>query len=329
MLRVVFVALLLFFVYGCSSAVYEPETLFGKKQLIGYKPKNERAVHLKAVSFKSGEVLMREGFIETLKLDGNYALLNRYEGGFLAADLNGNVVVLDKNGTQIAHLKSRHRVLSASYNGTLLALVDATNTIRVYELESKSLIFSFSGTKMSAVDMRLANPFFYKGMIFFPTFDGKIQLYSITQKKMLRTMSISTQEKFNNIIFFEISKGQKIFAATATALYLFGKKSLTKHLAISHVYMYDGFLYVLTKNGMIIKYDETLNKKASIKFPFARFLGAIFKNNIIYALENEGYLIKLYSDFENFLVYEVDFERDMVFTGLDRFYFREGYLTLP
>ena len=329
MLRVAFFTLLLIIISGCSSTVYKPEALMGKKEIKPYAPKIERANHLKAITFKKGEVLMKQGLVKNIKLPDDYALINTYNEGYLAANLSGDVLILDKEGNKRGTLKNSRRVLSVSLEAGLIALVDATNTMKVYEQESKKLLFSFSGSEKSAVDMRLANPVFYQGMIFFPTFDGKIQLYSIAQNKMLRTISVSTEEKFNNIIFFSIEKGEKIFAATGTALYLFGKKSITKHLAISHVYMYDGFLYVLTKNGMIIKYDETLNKKASIKFQFARFLGALFKNSMIFVLENEGYVIKVYPDFENFLVYEVDFDHNMVFTGTDRFYFRNGYLSTP
>lgn len=319
-------ALLLF--TACSSTVYKPEVVMGKKDITTYSEKKARADHLKALTFDNGTVLMRQGVIQGLKIPKGYALINSFAQGYLAADLSGNVMVLDKNGTQKALLSTTHRVLSVSLADDTLALVDATNTMKIYTFSNKKLKFTFSGSQKSAVDMRLANPIFYEGIIFFPTLDGKVQLYSTDKKKMLKTISVSTEDNFNNIIFFAI-KDKKVYAATATALYLFGTKAVTKKLPISHVYFDGDHLVVLTKNGIVSEYDEDLKEQKSLKLSFARYLGAVFKHGMVYVLENEGYMIKIYPDFKNYNVYAADFDHKTVFTGQDRFYFSNGFLAVP
>jgi hypothetical protein len=310
---------------ACSDKVYEPNFIVGDRSLVEKSSDNSLFMqHSKGLTFDDGTVISKKGLVDSLILPKGYAYLNEDNNSIIAADNGGEVLIKFKNGLDDLKLTTNSRVLSATIKDDLMAVVNVKNEMKLYALSTQKEIFTFAATPVTAIDVRLASPKFFENLIFFPTLDGKIQIYSEASKKMIRTMSVSTQDQFNNIIFFDIID-KKIVAATGTQLYLFSKKSEQLKIPVRDVVIMGDEIIVLRKDGRIVAMNIDLEIQRELKFPFAYFLGAIVKNDHLYVVENEGYLLKIGKNFKLSLVYQMDFELDMFFASQDTFYFSDGY----
>ncbi len=309
---------------GCSAnKVFEPEEVIDEyymTQEYDYEPFMQ---HMQGITFKEGKILSAEGFIEKIKLPAGYAYLGENSQKLIAADNGGKLLLIDKTTHESVELSFENRILSASLENGVLAFVDVKNEMYLYDVASSKLLNKFSGAEVMAIDARLAAPKFYEGLVFFPTLDGKIQIYSEEAKRMIRTMSVSTVENFNNIIFFELV-GQKIIAATGSAVYLFAKDSIKKEMPVRSLFVSGEHLIVLQKDGRVSRLDMQLKTDKQMKFTFAYFLGGLAKEGAVYIIEKEGFVIKIDPEFKKSSVYELGFESEAFFTGKDRFYFSDG-----
>ena len=62
-----------------------------------------------------------------------------------------------------------------------------------------------------------------------------------------------------------------------------------------------------------------LKEIRKVHFPFAHFLGLKIKNDKLYALEKEGYLIVLDKNLLHYKIYEVDIPQGYVYQTKDKF----------
>ena len=312
---------------GCSGhSVFEPEDVVDDRDLVDGYDKDLFMQHRKGLTYENGVVLTKKGLFTKFALPKGFAYLNENNNSMIAADNAGKVLIKAKEGDGEKVLTLNSRVLSAALKGDTLAVVNVKNEMKVYSLSTEKELYTFSGSAVTAIDVRLANPRFYEGLLFFPTLDGKIQIFSKASKKMIRTMSVSTAEQFNNIIFFDIID-KRILAATGSKLYLFGKKSHKKALPIRDVFVDGRDIIVLRKDGTVASLNQDLIVIHEKKYPFAYFLGGLATKDSIYIVENEGYLLKLKKDFSLSLVYELDFDQGLFFVGDKSFYFSDGYFT--
>lgn len=326
LLALTFLCLTLFVFTACSGdRIFEPEDIMGDRDLIEGYDEELFMQHRAGVTYKDGTVLTKKGLYTEFALPKGFAYLNETNSSIIAADNGGKLLIKDKEGGKEQLLTLSSRVLSATIEDDILALVNVKNEMKVYALSTQKELYTFSGLAVMAIDVRLAAPYFYEGLIFFPTLDGKIQIYSKTSKKMIRTMSVSTQEQFNNIIFFTIAD-RNILAATGSEVYLFGKKSYKKELPVRDIFLSGDSVVVLRKDGRIASLGHDLEIMHEKKFPFAYFLGGLSKEDAIYVVEKEGYLLKLSKDFSIVNIYEIDFESEFFFVGDHTFYFSDGYL---
>ena len=312
---------------ACSGdRIFDPENIAGDYNLVDGHDEDLFMQHRKGVTYEDGKVLTKQGLFTKFALPKGFAYLNETNSSIIAADNGGKLLIKGKEGDKEQVLTLTSRVLSATIEGDFLALVNVKNEMKVYSLATQKEIYTFSGSAVMAIDVRLAAPQFLEALIFFPTLDGKIQIYSKASKKMIRTMSVSTQEQFNNIIFFAIID-KTILAATGTKLYLFGKKSHKIALPVRDIFLNGEDIIVLRKDGKIASLNLMLEVTQEKKYPFAYFLGGLATKDTIYVVEREGYLLKLNKDFSLSLVYELDFESDIFFVGDKSFYFSDGYFT--
>ncbi len=319
-----FLIVLLFLFLGCSSNVFEPKLVTGKRALTAEYDKDIRMQHLQGITYSDGKVVTMDGEIANVTLDKAYAYINDTKTHLIAADNGGGVLLIDKTSATKKKITFAHRVLSANYQDDLLAVVTVKNSMQLFDVANDALLFKFASSEVLAADIRLANPVFNQGLIFFPSLDGKVQIYSKEQQKMIRTMSISTEDKFNNVIFFRVMS-KKIIAATGTALYLFGKEIVKKELPIRTVLANKQGLLVVGKDGTITRYSLELEAKNSLKLKFAHIVGTVETPLNIYMLESEGYMIKVNKDLTVHQVYLFDVDEQKIFAGVDRFYLSDGY----
>ncbi|MDH5464947.1 MAG: PQQ-like beta-propeller repeat protein, partial [Thiovulaceae bacterium] len=180
---------------GCSSNVFDPKVVIGKRSLTAEYDKKITMQHLEGITYDDGKVVTLAGEVAKVTLPKEFAFLNETKKYLIAADNGGQILLIEKDNGQQKKITFTHRVLSANMDGELLAVVTVKNSMQVYDISKEKLLFKFASSEVIAVDSRLANPVFNQGLIFFPSLDGKVQIYSKDQKKMIRTMSISTEDK--------------------------------------------------------------------------------------------------------------------------------------
>lgn len=306
---------------GCSSKkVYEPQNVEKSWQNFAKLEANIIDVTSDSAVLKNKKVLSQEGLLD-LRIEDGYRLLGVSDGWVLSAKIDGDLkldFVADSSLTQ--HFQLKKTIATASVKDDTLAVLFADNEIALYKLSTQELLFKEQGNPSLVVDSRIMSPRFMNDLVLFLTLDGKVIIVNSTLKKRLRTVIVSSKEHFNNIIYFNIVDN-KLIAATSYTLLSMAEKEIREDYEIRSV-AFDGkeSLYIATKQGEILSLTPDLQLKAKLKFPFAHFLGLIYKNDKIYALEKEGYLIELEKDLLSYEVYEIESTEGYALSGEDQFY---------
>ena len=305
---------------ACSTKeVYEPKVVSGEWNK--YAPMNSEIVDRSSnvALLENGNVLTKEGEID-IQIDKSQRLISQSDGWILSASIDGNLTLIslnDKNVTKNFNLKNT--IASASVKDDILAVLFADDEIALYDMSSKNLLYKEQGGKSIASDMRIVNPYFMKGLVIFSTLDGKIVIVNTKLKKKLRTVIISSDDFFNNVIDFKIVNN-KIVAATDSKMLSLTQKEIREKYEIRNITYDDKEIYITTKQGEVISLTSDLQVEQKVKFPFAHFLGLISSGKKLYALEKEGYMITIDKKTFDYKVEEADIDDGFVFAGDKVFY---------
>ena len=281
-------ALLLF--SGCSSKSYfEPKKIDGHVDFDSKISSPIVSVNAQGATLKNGQFVTRKS-IGGFSLPEGYEFLSSGENNVVAGNDFGDVLIFDKGGKEIGRHKFDSKVATASARENLLAFISADNTSVLFDMKESKMLFKQKNDSEFAVNAKIAAPYFLNELIIFPTLDGKLLVVDINEKKIVRDVVISSEKSFNNVIFFDIIDN-RLLAATPTKIVSINPKFANFMDAdiVDIVFIKDG-VYIFTKDGKIILTDPDLKVLKEKKFPFARFLGAIY-GKYIYAVEKEGYLI--------------------------------------
>ena len=321
--------IVLFCACGTKRQYFQPAEIDGNlNHTENLKAKIVSTSLFSATLNNNSAILKNEENIGNFKLEKNYNLLAYQDGEFIVADNDGNLKIFDNNHQEVYSEKFDASVLSVALEGNDLALVLADNTI---VLANRSLGIKFSQTLPPAVaqDSRVAAPLFLESAIVYPSLDGKIVIFSKQTQKILRDIIVSAEYFFNNIISLNVFD-DKMIAATAKKIIVFSP-SQTLHLnaEIKDVVLDKDSIFILLKDGNVMKTDFNLNKKAEKKFEFALFTQANIYNNHLYIIEKTGYLIKCDLNLENAQVFKLpDINEKMSFMGSTKFYYADKILDL-
>lgn len=125
--------------------------------------------------------------------------------------------------------------------------------------------FSQTLTSAPAQDSRTANPIFLDNIIVYPTLDGKILILSRNNLQVIKDVVISAENFFNNVIHLSVI-GDKLIAATAKKIIVVNPaRTLYLDADIKDVALSDDGIFILEKDGTIIKTDYNLRKIAEKK----------------------------------------------------------------
>jgi len=173
--------------------------------------------------------------------------------------------------------------------------------------------------------MRITAPRFLNDLVLFPTLDGKIVIVNAQTKELVRKIIVSSEEYFNNIIYFNIVD-DVLYAATPYKIYSLGAKESRITLETRNVVVNDKGVWAATKQGEIIALTHKLQVINKQKFNFAHFLGMVVTDQAVYVAEREEYIIILPLDVESFKVFDFDLEEGYFFTSEEGFYFGDEYI---
>lgn len=313
---------------GCSSKEYfDPENVAGSWN-------KEGSLNQPIVDTTSSGAMLKDRKLIVKSIFSNYSVpegyrfINESDEWIINAKIDGKILLQksDKSSSDIT-IDVKKTVAAASVKDDMLAILFANNETAIYSLSTKEMIFKEEATAPIALDARIANPYIFNDLVIFLSLDGKIQIVNSKSKKVLRSITLGKKEYFDDIIYFNMINNIMV-AATSHTILSFGIKEFRQNYDIRDVVYNEDGIWVTTKQGEVIALDPALEVKASKKFPFAHFLGMIVRNDKVYVIEKEGYLIVLDKDLKEHKIYDADVGDGFVFVSDDVFFNDNSYINV-
>ena len=327
-LSLLLVTLLAFSFTACSTKkVFEPKVVGDDWEKYGSFDESISDITGDVALLENRTVLTKDKVI-AVEIPEEYRLLAKSDGWVVSSTIDGDVLlqyVEDKSMTE--KFKLNKTVAGASVKGDILAVLFADNEMALYSISNKELLLKEQGNVARAVDSRIVNPYFLDDLVLFPTLDGKIVIIDAKIKKKLRTIIVSSETDFNNVVYFNIVDN-KIVAATGHTILSMSTKEQREKYDIRTIAYDQKNIYISTKQGEVISMTPELVVNAKVKFPFAHFLGMIVNDKGVYLLEKEGYIIELKKDLSEYSVHEVDISDGYVFTADKMFFVDDEYISV-
>jgi len=324
----IFITLLAVFFNGCSTKkVYEPENVKSSWDYYGDSEHGLSDITSNVALLENRKVLTKDGFID-IEIQDSHRLIGKSDGWVISADFNGNLTLQFIDDTSMKeNFELEKTIAGASVKNDILAVLFADNEMALYSISTKELLLKEQGSSPIAVDSRVVNPHFMNDLVLFLTLDGKVVIVNSKLKKKLRTIIVSSEDYFNNIIYFNVVDN-KLIAATGHKILSMATKEIRVNYEIRNIAYDNKNIYITTKQGEVVSLTPDLHVNAKKKFPFAHFLGAIVDEDKLYLLEKEGYIIEMSKDFLEYDVYEVDIEDGYVFVADKMFYVDDEYISI-
>jgi len=346
-------ALFLLLLTGCSTKeYYKPEKTvnswpvckeprFSAESIVGETPSEDdipkwpeckrAGLHLASKNAEGavaqkGRVVGAEG-VTGFKIPEGERYLGESGGWILYTGIDGNVTLRSREGNETVVMPLEKTVAAAAVKDDFLAVLFASNDLGIYRLSTKKSYYKTEGTPATAVDVRIARPYFLGNLVVFPTLDGRIVVVDYENKEQLRSTVVSSESYFDNVFYFNV-RGDTMVAATPQRLFSLSDKERREKYDLRDVLFDDEGIWIATKEGEVIHLTESLQPVAKKKFPFAHFLGMIVGKEKLYLLEKEGYLIVMDKAMTQTDVYAVSLEDGVSYTSAHAFYVRDKIITV-
>ena len=305
---------------ACSTKeVYEPKQLAHDWDL--YEDSDDTILDTSSniALLKENKVLTKEGVIE-LAIAKEDRVISKSGGWIISATINGKITLVSEDDTSIIkQIDLKKTIAGASVEEDTLAILFADNEIALYDMKTESFIFKEQGGRFLAVDSRVVNPFFMRGLVLFATLDGKVIFVNTQKNKRLRTVIVSSEDNFNNVISLDLVNN-KIIAATSYKILSMAKKEIRVKYEIRDILLDKESIFIATKQGEVISLTPELQVSSKVKFPFAHFYSMTSDDEKLYILEKEGYIIVIDKITFDYTVHEVEFDGGFVFIADKTFY---------
>ncbi len=313
---------------GCGSKEYYiPDDTVGSWDASGSLDGKIVDVTADGAVLDNGDIVTKNALLQIV-LAPSYRFLSSSDGWVISSTSEGNVTLESiQSKDKKVNFNLKKTVAAASVKDDILAVLFANNEMAVYSIASQELLFKEQGNAPIAVDSRIQNPYFLNDLVLFLTLDGKIVIVNTEAKKVIRSMIVSSEAHFNNIVHFNVA-GNTLIAATPYKIFSLGSKEVRESYEVRDMVFKDDVIYICTKQGEIISLTPSLQKIAVKKFNFAHFLGLIVTDERVYALEKEGYMISLDKELLAFKVYDVDIEDGFVYSADKTFFVNDMFLKL-
>lgn len=313
---------------GCSTKeVFKPAVVKDDWSTYGVFNENIVDTSLNVALLEDGTVLTNDGIVKVNIGEGE-RVVSYSDSWIISASLDGNVTLTSVDDTSLQEKFSlKKTVASASVKDDTLAVLFADNELALYNISNKELFFKEQGSESLAVNTKIVNPYFINDLVVFSTLGGKIVIVNAKLKKKLRTVVVSAEDNFNNVIYFSMLDN-KILAATGYKILSMSDKEVRVPYEIRNIVYDDKNIYIATKQGEVISLTPDLQLNAKLKFPFAHFLGMISRDDKLYLLEKEGYIIVINKNMKEYSVHEADVDNGFVFVTDDAFYVQDKMISV-
>jgi len=324
---ILFSSLIVVLFTACSGKkYYEPEDISSNIELNKKSmPTSIKSMNRIGATLKNNQTITKEGVSQN-KLPEGFEFINFSENGEVIAT-NYVDKILIGNRTKVVN----DVVVAASKQDDKLALLYSNNTIELIDESSSKTLFKEYLALSLANDTRIANPVFMGSLILFPTLNGKVIVVSLVTNEAVRNIAVDLDNEFNNIINLEVDqKSESLIIASANKLVSVSAREVSsKDYEIRDVIVRNGYVYIATVDGYIIKLNTKLEELAKRKYKYAKFHTLAYGGSL-YALEGQGFLININDDFTSDNVYKFSFDNEKRVIAIDnKIYFNSSYITLP
>ncbi len=296
---------------GCSSKKY-----FEVDDTLGDYESNSASLNDNIKSFNKVGATLDNGEIITKKGVSNFQLPE----GFEFINLSEDTVISTNYLNKILLNKTEHEfstgVVAATLKDNILALVFMDNSIALYDINTKNILMKEYYSKSLANDTRIANPYYMGSLILFPTLDGKVIVVSAKSNKVIRTIVVDANSKFNNIIFLDVVNDTLIASSSNKVVSVGAGVVNLKEYNIRDIIAHNQDIFIATIDGQIIKTDISLNIQDRKKYKYAKFYALAYGSSL-YALESQGYLINISNDFKSDKIYDFSFDNEENVIAID------------
>lgn len=327
-LHITLIALLFIVFTACSSKeVYKPLVVKDDWEYSGSSDITIAGTSSEAALSEDRKAIVK-GKVIDVTIPQEDKLLGYSDGWVISAGIDGNLTLQHAtDGKMVEKFALKKTIATAGIKDDLLAVLFANNEMALYSIADKSLLLKEQGDAPIVVNSKIVKPYIRDELVIFSTLDGKIVIINSETKKKLRTVIVSSQEHFNNIIYFNLIDN-KIIAATGHKILSLGQKEIRADYDIRDIVADEKSIFIATKQGDIISLTPNLEQNAIAKFPFAHFLGMIVHNDKLYALEKEGYIIEISKDLQAHSVYEVSIDDGYVYIDGKIFFVDDKYISV-
>lgn len=318
-------ALLLF--TACSSKKYfEPEDVSSNIELNKESMTSSiKSMNKIGATLEDNRIITKNGISE-FELPEGFDFINVTDDGKIIA-----TNYLDKILIGNEEKKVKDVVVAATIKNGKLAVVYSNNTIELIDINNDKTLYKEYLPISLANDTRIANPYFMGNLILFPTLNGKVVIVSALNNESVKNIAVDPDNEFNNIISLNVIESTQtlIVASPNKIVSISPKEVLSKEYDLRDIIVNKNDIYIATIDGQIIKLTPNLEEVAKKKYKYAKIHALAFTESL-YAIESQGFLINISSDFKQDAIYDFSFDNEerMIAIG-NKIYYDSKYITLP
>jgi len=306
---------------GCSSKKYfEPGQTFSADGAASSYGGTIVDQSRDGATLESGYYIGKAG-ISRINLGEGYRFLSESSRYILASNPKGSLKIIQKsNGGVFRTVPMTVPIVSASVKNGVIAYVLNDNTFGIYSIEKNKKIIENKSEITYAIDTRAASPMFIDNLAIFPMLDGKLIVVDKNDPENATIIYLSSEAVFNNVIYLS-RVGDTMVAATPKKLITIGTEGQNELRAnISDVAIMNGYIYLFTKEGEVIKLDRSLTEVAKKKFKFVHFSASTAVAGRVYGLDQQGSLIVMSSNLKKYKIYDIGEVKTPVYIRGEKLY---------
>jgi len=296
---------------GCSmdTSKYVPDFL---KSSAGHSTNSYTIKHGKreinvirdGVTFSDGSYITPEGEGSVILPQGYYYVSS--DGGrILAANNSGDILVLKSSGEEIARTKLDAPLVSGVAYSNGIAYLLQGNRFGLYNPFANKVTYQKQFPGGAAVDNRLANPVVTRNYLALPTLDGKLIMINMNTPAEPGVIPVGKNKSYGNIIYLKVINGGLLAATPNRVIYIYGSGKKEYDAKVADLTVKNGTIYLLTRDGKVLKLSLDLQPIASKEFQYADFATIAAFGGKVYAYAKSGSLVVLDDNLQKYKVYSV------------------------
>lgn len=312
---------------ACSGKKYfEPEDTSSNIQLNKSSiPSSIKSFNKVGATLEDNKFITKAG-VSDIELPKGFEFLNFTEDGRIIATNYINKILIGNEEKTINDV-----VVAAAVKNEKLAIIYSNNTMELIDLNTNKTLYKEYLPISLANDTRIANPLFFGNLILFPTLNGRVLIVSSVNNEQIKNIAVDHENEINNIIELSVIQDTQtlIVASPNKIVSISPKEILTKSYKLRDIVVNGSDIYIATIDGQLIKLSASLDEVAKKKYKYAKFHALAFTNSL-YAVESQGFLVNMNSDFTKDTIYDFSFDNtDRMINIGNNIYYGSNFITLP